>query len=66
MDRYYGFVMISFVMISMISLFILCITFPKIESVKLCLKVFKEKDVFKDVLRFFHDKGPIYDKTLKP
>ena len=31
-----------------------------------CLKVFKEADVFSDLLRLFHNEGPTYDKAFKP
>ena len=32
----------------------------------LCLIVFKEAGVFKDLSRLFHNEGPIYDKAVKP
>ena len=31
----------------------------------LCLNVFKEADIFKDLSLLLHNEGPIYDKALK-
>ena len=58
MERYYGFIIpITFHSFSLL--------FLK-WSIKLCLKAFKETDVFKESSSLFHNEGPIFDKALKP
>ena len=44
---------------------LLFITFLERQSFMLCLKAFKETDIFKDLSSLFHNEGPIYDKALK-
>ena len=59
MDRYYGFII-------PITFHSFLLPFLKYQSFKLCLKAFKETDVFKDLSSLFHNERPIYDKPLKP
>ena len=59
MNRYYG-IIIPITFHSFLLPFL-----KMVVLLSYAFKAFKETDVFKAVLRLFHNDGPIYDKALE-